>query len=317
MSSTAPGKQWHSPSRRQFMTAGAALAMMPFLPRGAYAAEPYRFSHGAFDVSVFSDGFIMLPAAVILPDAAPDDRPDILKRLGGTSDSAPFQVNIPLVRTGNDLLLFDNGSGDRFQASAGKLAANLKTAGVDAASITKVVLTHVHPDHAGGTVLPDGRLRYPNADYFVSEAEWRFWTDPNYEKTMPAALHEFARGAQRDLFAVKERVTQVKPGDEIISGIRVLDTRGHTPGHVSFELAGSDGLIITGDVATSNVVFFEHPNWHFGFDTEPEIALQSRKFFIDRAATEKIKMLGYHWAYPGVGYAERKGGAYRFVASQG
>jgi glyoxylase-like metal-dependent hydrolase (beta-lactamase superfamily II) len=113
--------------------------------------------------------------------------------------------------------------------------------------------------------------------------------------------------------AVQDRLTRVKPGDEIVSGMRVLETRGHTPGHVSYELAGSDSLIINGDVLASNILFFEHPNWHFGFDTEPEIAVKSREAFLDRVTAEKIKMLGYHWIYPGVGYAERKGTAYRFV----
>jgi glyoxylase-like metal-dependent hydrolase (beta-lactamase superfamily II) len=309
--------QLHTSSRRQFIAGGTALGTLPLLPKGAYAADPYRFSHGAFEITVLSDGFIMLPAEIILPDTAPDERPDILKRLGGTPESAPFHVNIPLIRTGNDLILVDTGSGDKFQASAGKLAANLRAAGVDPASITKVVFTHAHPDHSGGTILPDGRLLCPSAQYFVGDAEWRFWTDPNYEKRMPSALHDFARGAQRDLSAVKERLTRVRPGDEIVPGMRVLETRGHTPGHISYELAGIDALVVTGDVSTSNVVFFEHPDWHFGFDTEPEIALKNRKAFIDRAATEKLKLLGYHWAYPGVGYAERKGSAYRFIASGG
>ena len=286
-------------------------------PKNAYAADFYRFGHGAFDITVLSDGFIMLPAEIILPDALPDERPDILRRLGGTPDSAPYQVNIPLIRAGNDLILVDNGSGDKFQASAGKLAANLEIAGVDPASITKVVFTHIHPDHAGGTILPDGKLLCPNAHYFVNDAEWRFWTDPGYETTMPSVLHGFARGSQRDMAAVKDRLTRFRPGDEIVSGMRAIETRGHTPGHVSFELAGDGGLIINGDVSTSNIVFFEHPNWHFGFDTEPEIALKSRQMFLDRVAAEKIKMLGYHWVYPGVGYAERMGAAYRFVAADG
>lgn len=315
MSPTAKAKPMHEANRRQVVAAGAALASAPLFPEGVYAAEPYRFGHGAFDITVLSDGFIMLPAEVILPDTAPEERPAILERLGGTPENAPFQVNIPLIRKGDDLILIDTGSGDKFQSSAGKLAANLAAAGIDPASITKVVLTHAHPDHAGGTVLPGGRLLCPNARHFVGEAEWRFWTDPDYERTMPAALHGFARGARRDLSAVGEQLTRVKPGDEIVEGMRVLDTRGHTPGHLSFELAGSGSLVIAGDVATSNVVFFEHPNWHFGFDTEPEIALRNRRAFLDRAANEKIKVLGCHWAYPGVGYAERKGGAYRFIAA--
>lgn len=281
---------------------------------GAITAH-HRFTHGAFDITVVSDGYITLPADVILPDAAPEEQPGILKRLGGDSQSAPFQANIPLIRTGNDVILVDNGSGDTFQPSAGRLAANLLAAGVDPSTITKVVFTHLHPDHAGGTIRPDGRLLCPNADYYVSEAEWLFWADPNYETSMPAALHGFARGALRSLSAVARRLTCLKPGDEIVSGMRMIETRGHTPGHASYELAGSDSLVINGDLCTSNVVFFEHPDWHFGFDTEPEIALKTRRRFLDRVAAEKITMLGYHWTYPGVGRAERSGTAYRFVPS--
>ena len=90
-----------SPSANERITAS--------LVRNAYAADFYRFGHTAFDITVFSDGFIMLPAEIILPDALPDERPDILRRLGGTADSAPYKVNIPLIRAGNDLILIDNG----------------------------------------------------------------------------------------------------------------------------------------------------------------------------------------------------------------
>lgn len=300
--------------RRSFLAGSAAGAALPLLPKGVYAAETHRFTHGAFDIAVVSDGFLTLPVGIVLPDAAPEERDGIMRRLGGTPERAPFHTNIPLIRTGGDLIVVDNGSGGNFQASAGKLSANLATAGIDSAEVTKVVFTHVHPDHAGGTIGMDGTLTFPNAQYFVSEREWAFWTNPDYEKIMPKALHGFARGAQRDLFAVKDRLTLVRPGDEIVSGMQVLDTRGHTPGHISLELEGGDGLVISGDAATSNIVFFEHPDWHFGFDTDPDLALKTRKMLIDRAATEKLTLLGYHWSYPGIGRAERNGNAYRFVA---
>ncbi|MDI7864768.1 MBL fold metallo-hydrolase [Rhizobiaceae bacterium n13] len=305
----------HHPDRRLFLAGGAALGLLPLLPKGTFAAETYRFNHGDFDLTVLSDGFLTLPAEILLPDATAEERFPILKRLGGDAKSAPVQVNIPLIRKGNELILVDIGSGGNFQESAGKLATNLKASGVDPASITKVVFTHAHPDHSGATVAPDGKLLYPNAEYLVSEAEWAFWTDADFDKKQPEALHGFAQGAKRDLFAVKDRMRLVSPGDEIVAGMRVLDTRGHTPGHISLHLDGGDGLIITGDAATSNVIFFEHPDWHFGFDTEAEIALKNRKALIEQAATDKVKMLGYHWAYPGVGFAERKDNAYVFVAA--
>ncbi|TAU83254.1 MBL fold metallo-hydrolase [Rhizobium leguminosarum] len=283
------------------------------LPPGVLANGFHRLEHGSFDVIVLSDGFITLPSNVLMPDADPEDVERMLVRLGGTRDSSPLQTNIPLVRHGDDLILVDTGAGTKFQPTDGKLAANFASLGIDPASITKVVFTHAHPDHSGGTTRAEGSLLFPNAHYYVNEAEWSFWTDADYEAKMPEPLHVFARGAQRDLFAVKDRLTMVKPGDEIVSGMNVVSTRGHTPGHISLELAGDGNLLIAGDVIPNNIVSVENPKWHFGFDTEPEIALANRAALLDKAANEKLRMLGYHWTYPGVGYVERNRMGYRFL----
>ncbi|CAN7485611.1 MBL fold metallo-hydrolase [Rhizobium sp. LjRoot30] len=299
-------------TRRDFLVTTAAAAAV--MARPGWAANLHRFEHGNFDVTVLSDGFLTLPADVLLPDASVEERKPILAALGGDMSGAPVQANVPLIRYGKDLILIDNGAGANFQDSAGRLAGNLKAAGVTPESITKIVFTHVHPDHSGATVTAEGKLLYPNAQYYVSQAEWDFWTDKDFETRRPAALHGFAKGAQRDLFAVEGQLTQVRAGDEIVPGMSVVDTPGHTPGHISVELAGRDNLLITGDACTNDVIFFAHPQWHFGFDTDGELALKHRRILLDRAATEKLKLLGYHWTYPGVGYAERTGDAYRFVA---
>jgi glyoxylase-like metal-dependent hydrolase (beta-lactamase superfamily II) len=298
--------------RRQFLTLSAGAAASGFLPRHAQASMAHKFKHGEFDVTVLSDGFLTLPAEVLLPDASPDERAPILAAMGGNATGANVQANVPLLRRGNDLILVDIGAGSHFQASTGRLLENLKAAGVDPADVTKVILTHAHPDHSGAMTTAQGRLLYPNARYYVSGSEWDFWTDPSFELRRPTVLHEFAKGAQRDLLAVRDRVTMVKEGDEIASGISIVATPGHTPGHVSVEVKGRDNLLITGDACTSDIIFFAHPGWHFGFDTEGEAALASRRKLLDRAASEKLKLLGYHWTYPGLGYAERAGDAYRF-----
>lgn len=283
------------------------------LPSGVFSQGFHTLRHGQFDITVLSDGYITLPSDILMPEASPDERGTILGRLGGDADSAPLQTNVPLIRHGVDVMLVDTGAGSNFQPSDGRLAENLASIGVDFESVTKVVFTHAHPDHSGGTTRSDGSLLFPNARYYVSQAEWSFWSDPDYETAMPTPLHEFARGAQRDLFAVKDRLTLVKPGDEIVAGMSVVGTRGHTPGHISLELAGDGNLLISGDVIPNNVVSFENPRWHFGFDTEPDIALKNRASLLDKAASEKLRMLGYHWTYPGVGYVERAGTAFRFA----
>lgn len=283
------------------------------IPRLGQPMPPRRFTHGDFEITILSDGFLTLTADILLPDAGEVDRAALLARLGGAEGSAPVRANIPLLRRGDDLILIDTGAGGNFQPSTGRLAANLRAIGIRPGDVTAVLYTHAHPDHSGGTTLADGELLFPNARYFLSRTEWDFWTDGAFEVRNAPALHAFAEGAKRDLFAVEDRLTLVSPDDEVLPGIVAIGTPGHTPGHLSYQLAGATPLLITGDACTSDIIFFEHPDWHFGFDTDPSTALKSRKRLLDRAAAEKVLMLGYHWTYPGLGYAERNGGAYRFI----
>lgn len=278
------------------------------------AGSPYRFTQGAFEVSVFSDGFITVPIEIVAPEGSQAERDEILRRTGDVNAGHVIsKTNIPLIRVGSDLIIVDIGSGDKYQPSDGRLAANLQTAGIDQCAVTKVVLTHAHPDHLWGTLDSNGKLMFPNATYYIGAAEWDFWMDPDYRNTMPAILHEFAEGAQRDLGALKDRIVLLRPGDEIVTGMRALDTVGHTPGHMSFEIELGEGLIIAGDAATNEIASFEHPMARFGYDTIPELAIENRARLLDRAATDRMKLLGYHWTYPGVGFAARAGVGFRYV----
>ncbi|AUX80582.1 MULTISPECIES: MBL fold metallo-hydrolase [Sinorhizobium] len=305
----------HLLDRRRFLIGSAALASISLMPWKALAlsAAPYRFMQGDFEVIVLSDGSLRLPLNIMATDASPEQLADIAKRLGWSSGKAEPAANIPLLRKGSDLILIDNGSGNKFQPTAGKLAENLKAAGIEPGAVTKVVFTHAHPDHIWGTLTEGNKLFLPNATYFVGSAEWNFWTDPGLLSKMPAEMADFVKGAQRDLGAVKGRVTMVKGSDEIVPGLSVLDTPGHTPGHISLEVAGGEGLIIAADAMSNEIISFEHPEWKFGFDAQPDLAIENRKKLLDRAATDKVKMLGYHWTYPGVGFAERRGPAYVFA----
>ena len=282
------------------------------LPRPA----PYSFRHGAFDITVLSDGFITIPRDILLTDGAPGEQAALLTRLDTAGDAVRPKANIPALRTGKDLILIDIGAGHKYQPTDGRLADNLAAAAINPGAVTKVVFSHAHPDHIWATLDESGRLRFPNAAYYVGAAEWDFWTDPDYLTKMPPALHEFARGAQRDLGAVRDRVVMLQPGDEVVTGLRALATPGHTPGHLSFEAEGGDGLLIAVDVANNEVVSFEHPDWRFGYDTDPDLAIRTRSKLLDRVAKDRTRLLGYHWAYPGVGFAERRGGGFHFTPSE-
>lgn len=303
-------------TRRSFLKGSAALAALPLLPWAeiARAAEPFRITQGDAEISIISDGELTLPLNVLSPDATPEQLADVAKAMGWTDGVAHPSANIPLIRLGDELILVDNGSGDRFAPTAGKLSENLAAVGIDPGAINRVVFTHAHPDHVWGTVLDDGSLRFPNATYHVGAAEHAFWSDPDIFSKLPENFHDFARGAQRDLAAVKDRMVLVKGGDDVVTGLTVIDTPGHTPGHISLALAGGDGLIITGDALSNQLISFEHPGWKFGFDAIPDLAIENRRKLIDRMVADASTVLGYHFAYPGLGKAEKAGDAFRYVA---
>jgi glyoxylase-like metal-dependent hydrolase (beta-lactamase superfamily II) len=274
----------------------------------------FSFVQGEFAITVVSDGFITVPIDIVAPEGSRDERAEILRRTGNPDAGlVKSKTNIPLIRKGDDLIIVDVGAGNKYQPSDGRLSENLIAAAIDPGSITKVVFTHAHPDHVWGTLDEHGGLRFPNATYYVGAAEWNFWMDPDYRTAMPAELHPFAEGAQRDLHAIQDRVVMLKPGDDVVTGLRALDTAGHTPGHLSLELAGGEGLLITADAATNEIASFRHPKSRFGYDTIPDLAISNRARLIERAASERIKLLGYHWTYPGVGFAERDGSGFRYV----
>jgi glyoxylase-like metal-dependent hydrolase (beta-lactamase superfamily II) len=291
-------------------------ARPPLVSKPTSAQDSYScsFVQGDFAVTVVSDGYITVPIDIVAPEGSPEERSEILRRTGNLNAClVESKTNIPIIRRGSDLIIVDIGSGDKYQPSDGRLSDNLAASGIDAGAITKVVFTHAHPDHVWGTLKEDGSLRFPNATYYIGAAEWNFWMDPDYLANMPAELHEFALGAQRDLGAIKDRVVMLKPGDDVVTGLKALDTAGHTPGHLSLEMDGGEGLIITADAATNEIASFRYPKARFGYDTIPELAIRNRARLIERAASDRIKLLGYHWTYPGVGFAERNGNGYRYV----
>ncbi len=304
--------------RRRFLALSASAAATPFLPSTGWAVgtETHTSMIGDVELTVLSDGSLTLPSGALAPGAPRDEFETVLTQtMGAVPETVEAGTNHALLRAGDDLILIDNGSGDKYQPTAGKLLDNLALNGVAPAAITKVVFTHAHPDHIWGTLLNDGSLALPNATYYVGEAEFGFWSDPATENQMPEEFRSFAVGARRDLLAVQDRVQLVKEGDRIASGISVLDTPGHTPGHIAVIVEAGEGLIVAGDSIASEFVSIQRPEWAFGFDAIPELAIATRTALLDRMATDGIRILGYHFAYPGVGHIERAAGRYRYTSS--
>jgi glyoxylase-like metal-dependent hydrolase (beta-lactamase superfamily II) len=298
------------------MAAGAAAvgAGTPLGCGWANARPVHKYAE--LEAIVVSDGHFVLPTGfLIAPDSPVAEREAALKAAGQTGNHIQLVNNVVVIRRQSDLIVVDAGSGPRHQQTAGKLAQNLKATGIHPGDVTTVVLTHGHPDHLWGVLDASENLIYPKASYVVSAREWDLWADSNVLQRLPAALprERIASGAKNHFARIKGRVRMVQGGDEIVSGIRVLETPGHTQGHISLELAGYDGLVISGDALTNAIISFQHPSWRVPVDHEADRGITTRLRLLDQLATDKRRLVGAHLPFPGTGFVERKDRAYRFV----
>ncbi len=279
------------------------------------ATAAHRFKVGAAEIIVLSDGRFSLPKSFVLPDRADAELAALFEKAGAKLDLVA-ETNVTIVKTGPHVVLIDTGAGPDFMPTLGKLADNLDAAGIKAAEVTHVVFTHAHADHFWGVVDPltESSL-FEGARHVMTTVERDFWLKPGIETTVPEAHKTMAVGITRRMKQLGDKIETVKPNAEIVPGIALLDTPGHTPGHASVVVrSGSEEVVVLGDALTQHIVSFATPGWRWGPDIDADAAIATRRRLLDRLATSKARVVGYHLPWPGVGRVEAKDGAFRFVA---
>ena len=228
----------------------------------------------------------------------------------------PFTPTV--VNTGKQLVLFDTGNGSLWREyeqlkgrlPPGNLVARMAQAGYQPEDVDVVVITHGHPDHIGG-LTKGGEPVFPKARYVFGATDFDFWKKGENVRE--------ARKFNRELYVkiclpLADRSTFIKPGDEVVSGIRAVDAFGHSPGLLAFHIE-SDGkrLLSWADTCGHYVVSIAaagpasrrrrrkgegggHPQAH-------------PRYGGDRGAL----VAGFHMPFPGFGWVERAGSNYRWV----
>ncbi|MCF6322165.1 MAG: MBL fold metallo-hydrolase [Rhizobiaceae bacterium] len=303
--------------RTFFKTAGSAAIASGFIPALSQNAwSQSSLALGSSKIDVLSDGNLRLPTDMKISGVPDDEVKAFYKKHDLPTGRREPPCNLTLVRDGERTILFDVGSGSNFFPSAGKLSEAMAAIDLDPSEVTHVLFTHAHPDHLWGLLDEFDDPMFPDAEFMISKPEWDYWIDPDTVNTIGEARQSFAAGALRNLKAIEDQITRFDFENEILPGIRAIDTSGHTPGHAAFEVrSGSESIVIVGDALTSQYFSFEKPNWPSASDQDPEKGIAARNSLLDQLASDKMQMVAYHIAYPGVGRVEKADGAYRFVAA--
>jgi len=156
--------------------AGASLALTATGARPSWASTTLEF--GTMQVQTFSDGYLSLPRDFVFSTMPKDELAPILERHNVAPGPYHSVLNVTLLRDGDNLVLFDTGSGPSFQQSAGLLGEALEAADVAPEDVTHVVFTHGHPDHLWGVLDDFDDPYFAEAQHMMGRNEWDYWFDP-------------------------------------------------------------------------------------------------------------------------------------------
>ena len=198
-----------------------------------------------------------------------------------------------LVRGEGRVVLVDTGMGagwsdkerDIYAIENGNrsIMSSLSSLGVSASSVTDVILTHLHFDHAGGAVTrAEGRLApaFPNATYHVQRDQLSWALAPTLKDRRSYRADDFIP------LQKEERLALAGGEAEILPGIRVVPTQGHTIGHQVVRIGeGAGSVLYCGDLIPT-AAHVPEP-WVMGYDLYPVTTMKEKHALLDRAAGEK------------------------------
>jgi glyoxylase-like metal-dependent hydrolase (beta-lactamase superfamily II) len=293
------------------------MAVIDLDPTLAAAADrPAGLSDGRFIVSEragryevmalldASGPFTLATVEETFPNAGPEDwqRAERVDP-GAFGDDGLWRLDFrcfAIRRPGGRFVLVDAGVGPRESPAApwapvpGRLPELLAAAGIDRADVDTVVLTHLHEDHVGWSVLPDGTPLFPDARYVVQQREVTDLEARGDEVILDYVVRPLRRTGQ--LHETDGRVCLTRTGGS--NRIALLPTPGHTVGHQSVLVEGGRrDVVVTGD-ALVHAVQLISPDVAYAFERDRAVARQTRRTLLADAQNRRALLATSHLTRP-------------------
>lgn len=192
-----------------------------------------------------------------------------------------------VVITSRDILLLDTGLGFEKNGSL-QLHQNLMDAGINPSEVTKVLMSHLHKDHAGAVGIEreglGGRLSLPNATYYVQRTELAF----AFQKGFPSYITE-------ELVCLQNNgQVELLEAEGFIDGyIEYKITGAHSPQHQVFWIRDNEEIVFFGGDDAPQLQQMKH-RFAAKYDYDGKKAMELRQQWWEQGEKEKWTFLFYH-----------------------
>ncbi len=190
-----------------------------------------------------------------------------------------------IVLTTKDILLLDTGLGFLTEEGELQIKANMKSAGIDPESITKVLLSHLHKDHAGAACSGSTSLSFPNAIYYVQERELNLALEKDSASYISAELQALRQATNVVLLTDDEGL--------IDNYIEYKVTAAHSLFHQVFWIRDNEEVVFYGADDAPQLQQMKH-RFAAKYDFDGKKAMGLRAEWKEKGSNENWTFLFYH-----------------------
>jgi glyoxylase-like metal-dependent hydrolase (beta-lactamase superfamily II) len=255
--------------------------------------------------------------AIVFPSLAPDVLAAHAATLGPTQympsvNRFVVAIQIWIVHAGDEVIVIDTGVGNHKSRAAARMNMLntlvlewMAAAGASADAVTHVINTHLHSDHVGwNTRLVDGRWAptFPNARYYMPRIDFEFFGNQYNGGNRQASAGSFEDSV---LPIFEAGLLELLDTGTVAGLLDIEPVPGHTPGQISLRLSsGGEEGIFSADVFHSPIQILL-PETNTAFCMIPDLAIETRRAFLDRAAARNALVMPCHFGVPHCGFVRK------------